>query len=40
MCLVDAESVEDLRMTLMENGYSVEAVEEILKWYKPNNFDG
>jgi len=40
MCLVDDESVEDLRMKLMDNGYSVMAVEEILKWYKPNNSDG
>lgn len=34
MCLVDDESVKDLRMKLMDNGYSVKAVEEILKWYK------
>jgi len=37
---VDAESVEDLRRKLREKGYSVKAVEEILKWYKPNSSDG
>jgi len=37
---LDAESVEDLRRMLREIGYSVRAVEEILKWYLPDNFDG
>ena len=38
--MVDAESVEDLRKKLRQNGYSVNAVEKILKWYKPNSSDG
>jgi len=37
---LDAESVEDLRRMLKEIGYSVRAVEEILKWYVPNGYDG
>jgi len=37
---LDVESVEDLRRMLREIGYSVKAVEEILKWYLPDNFDG
>jgi hypothetical protein len=39
LCL-DAECVEDLKRMLKEIGYSVKAVEEILKWYLPDNFDG
>jgi len=35
-----AESVEDLEKVLREIGYSVRAVEEILKWYRDNDFDG
>lgn len=38
--MVDAESVEDLMRRLMERGYSVKAVEEILKWYRQNSSDG
>jgi len=34
---LDAESVEDLRRMLKEIGYSVKAVEEILKWYVPDS---
>jgi len=30
---LDVESVEDLKMVLRNMGYSVKAVEEILKWY-------
>jgi len=37
---LDAESVEGLKRMLKEIGYSVRAVEEILKWYLPDNFDG
>jgi hypothetical protein len=37
---LDAGSVEDLKRMLKEIGYSVKAVEEILKWYLPDNFDG
>jgi len=36
LCL-GVESVEDLERTLRKLGYSVRAVEEILKWYKENN---
>jgi len=36
---LDAESAQDLRRMLREIGYSVGAVEEILKWYTPKNFD-
>jgi len=34
---LDAEYVEDLKRMLKEIGYSVRAVEEILKWYTPND---
>jgi len=34
---LNAESVEDLKRVLREIGYSVRAVEEILKWYTPSN---
>jgi hypothetical protein len=37
---LDAECVEDLKRMLKEIGYSAKAVEEILKWYLPDNFDG
>jgi len=33
---LNGESVEDLKRMLKEIGYSVRAVEEILKWYTPN----
>jgi len=35
--VLDAESVEDLKRLLREIGYSVRAVEEILKWYVPDS---
>jgi len=34
---LETESVEDLKRMLKEIGYSVKAVEEILKWYTPND---
>jgi hypothetical protein len=34
---LNAESVEDLKRMLKEIGYSVKAVEEILKWYVPDS---
>jgi len=34
---MNAESVEDLKRMLKEIGYSVKAVEEILKWYVPDS---
>jgi len=34
---LDIESVEDLKRMLREMGYSDQAVEEILKWYRLNN---
>jgi hypothetical protein len=37
---LDAEYIEDLMRMLREIGYSVKAVEQILKWYAPDNFDG
>jgi hypothetical protein len=37
---LDAESVEDLKRMLEEIGYSAKAVEQILKWYLPDNLDG
>jgi len=37
---LETESVEDLKRMLKEIGYSVKAVEQILKWYLPDNFDG
>jgi hypothetical protein len=37
---LDAEYIEDLRRMLREMGYSVRAVEEILKWYALDDFDG
>ena len=37
-CL-DVRSVEDLERLLREIGYSVRAVEEILKWYEENSSD-
>lgn len=36
LCL-GAESVGDLERMLREMGYSVRAVEEILKWYRENS---
>jgi len=36
---LDAESIGDLRKMLIGVGYSVRAVEEILKWYMPDNSD-
>jgi DNA-binding transcriptional MerR regulator len=30
-------SIEDLAKVLRERGYSIKAVEEILKWYKESN---
>jgi len=36
---LDAEYGGDLERTLREIGYSVRAVEEILKWYKENSSD-
>lgn len=37
-CLgLDAESVDDLKRLLREIGYSVQAIEEILKWYDDRN---
>jgi hypothetical protein len=38
LCL-DVVSVEGLERLLREIGYSVRAVEEILKWYKENSSD-
>lgn len=38
LCL-NAEYAKDLERTLREIGYSVKAVEEILKWYKENSCD-
>jgi len=35
--VLDAKSVEDLKRLLREIGYSVRAVEEILKWYVPGS---
>jgi hypothetical protein len=37
---LDVASVESLKRMLREMGYSVRAVEEILRWYKPSDFDG
>jgi len=37
---LSAESIEDLKRMLKEIGYSVKAVEEILKWYVSNGYDG
>jgi hypothetical protein len=37
---LDAEYINDLRMMLREMGYPVKAVEQILKLYAPDNFDG
>jgi hypothetical protein len=37
---LDAEYIEDLRTMLKEMGYPVKAVDQILKWYAPDNFDG
>jgi predicted Ser/Thr protein kinase len=37
---LDAESVEGLKRMLREIGYSERAVEEILKWYRQDSFDG
>ena len=34
---LDVESLDDLKKTLKETGYSDKAVSEILKWYKDNN---
>jgi hypothetical protein len=34
---LDIESLDDLKRTLKETGYSDKAVSEILKWYKDNN---
>jgi hypothetical protein len=34
---LDAEYDEDLKRMLKEIGYSVRAVEEILRWYTPND---
>jgi hypothetical protein len=34
---LNGESVEDLKRMLKEIGYSVKAVEEILKWYVPDS---
>jgi len=34
---LDAESVEDLKRKLLDMGYSIKAVKEILKLYKQNN---
>jgi len=34
---VDVETIGNLRRLLRENGYSERAVEEILKWYTPND---
>jgi DNA-binding transcriptional MerR regulator len=34
---LDAESAKDLARTLREIGYSVKAVEEMLKWYTENS---
>jgi len=34
---LNGESVEDLKRMLKEIGYSVRAVEEILKWYVPDS---
>lgn len=31
--------IEDLKRMLREKGYSVKAVEEILKWYEENGVD-
>lgn len=31
------DELEDLKRQLKELGYSDEAIEEILKWYNPNN---
>jgi len=36
---LNAEYVEDLKRALREIGYSVRAVEEILKWYVPDSSD-
>jgi len=36
---LDAESAKDLERILREIGYSVNAVEEILKWYRQNSSD-
>jgi len=30
------ESVDDLKRVLREIGYSIKAVDEILKWYEPD----
>jgi hypothetical protein len=38
LCL-ETECVEDLKRMLKEIGYSVKAVEEILKWYRQNDSD-
>jgi DNA-binding transcriptional MerR regulator len=35
--ILDVESVEDLKKLLKEIGYSVGAIEEILKWYKQDD---
>jgi len=37
---LDVASVESLKRMLREMGYSVRAVEEILKLYEPSVFDG
>ena len=34
---LDAESVENLKRKLLDMGYSIKAVKEILKLYKQNN---
>jgi len=34
---LDDELTEDLKRQLKELGYSDEVIEEILKWYNPNN---
>ena len=34
---VGVETVGDLRRLLRDSGYSERAVEEILKWYTPND---
>jgi hypothetical protein len=36
---LETECVEDLKRMLKEIGYSVKAVEEILKWYRQNDSD-
>ena len=37
---MNAGYAEDLRRILREMGYSVKAVEEVLKWYVADDFDG